>query len=164
MQSNAIKKWSTIRGLPVTIPTQGRTVGTISDFFFKPGTDSVDALLVHIPLQGMRALPSSGITTIEKDKVTIANEEMLLSALPPLSSGNALTSYKVQGESGMQVGFVNEVWLGIALPAALHIAALEIVKERGQSNAQSKRLSGDDILHYKQDCIIIDDQDARRLR
>ncbi len=164
MENNTIKKWSTIRGLPVALPSQGRNVGVVADFFFEPGTNAVDALLVQTPLHGMRALPASGISTIEKDKVTIPNEQMLLVALPALASGNALTTYKVVGESGTQVGTVSEVWLGITPLVALRIAALDLVTGPGQSNSRAKRIGEDEILHYSQETVVIDDQDARRLR
>ena len=33
----AIRRWSELKGLKVTIPSEGRNVGEVEDFYFQPG-------------------------------------------------------------------------------------------------------------------------------
>lgn len=157
VNTSNLKKWSTLRGLSVTIPSQGRKAGVVEDFFFKAGTGTVDSLLVNTGLQGLRALPASGISSVTENAVTIPHEEVLIRALPVLPSGNGLLSYKVAGETVGEVGQIGEVVLEIT-PPVMRIASLELADKRG------KRILGDEVLHYHQGVIVIDDQDARRLR
>jgi sporulation protein YlmC with PRC-barrel domain len=157
MNTSVLKKWSALRGIAVVVPRQGRKVGVVEDFFFKAGTGVVYALLVDTGVEGMRSLPTSGISAVTDDSVAIFNAEMLIRALPPLPTGSSLLSYKVVGESGIEVGTVGEVVLDIE-PPVIRIAALELAEKRG------KRVLGDEVLHYHQGLIVIDDQDARRLR
>jgi sporulation protein YlmC with PRC-barrel domain len=164
MGNSIIRKWSELRGLPVVIPSQGRKVGVVEDFFFKAGTGAIDSLLVQAGIQGYYALPASGIKAVEQDAISLPNEEVLMRALPVLPRGSSLLSYKVVGESGAEVGKVGEIWLGVTPPVALHIAALDIIGLDGKSSSRTRRITGEDVLHFRQNLVVIDDQDARRLR
>ena len=157
VSTSTMKRWSALRGLSVIIPSQGRKAGVIEDFFFKAGTGNVDSFLVNTGLQGLRALPTSGISSVTDTAITIPHEEVLIRALPVLPSGNGLLSYKIAGETVGEVGQVGAVVLEIT-PPVMRIAALELAGKRGL------RILGDEVLHYHQGVIVIDDQDARRLR
>lgn len=164
MDTNMFRKWSELRGIAVTIPGEGRKVGVVEDFFFKAGTNEVDSLLIHRGLQGHFSLPARGIRAIEMTAVTLPHEQVLLRVIPILPSGNGLLTYKVVGESGTEVGSVEEVWLAINPPLALRIAALELASPAGKRAGHPRRVGGDEVLHYRNDTVVIDDQDARRLR
>src|SRR5258708_29298094 len=74
---DSIRNWLDLRGMPVTIPREGRKVGTVDDFYYKD-TNEVYALRVNAGIYGFKALASSAISTIERNAVTVANAEMLI--------------------------------------------------------------------------------------
>ena len=164
MDGNVIRKWSELRGLPVTIPSQGREIGVVENFFFKAGTSAIDSLLVQTGLQGYRAVPASGISTIEKDKITLPHQQVLLRAIPVLPTGSELLDYKVVGESGTEVGKVGEIWIAVNPPLTLRVAAIELTQPANKQSGRAKRITDEEILRYQNETIVIDDQDARRLR
>lgn len=164
MGNDLSRKWSDIRGLALTIPSAGRRVGTVEDFYFKYGTGAIYSLLINIPILGQRALPVTGISTIERDAVTIPNQEVLLTALPPLPKGNNLLTSKVVGESGAVVATVSEVLVGARPPGAMWIAGFELVSASGKPFNRPRRITAMEVLHYRPEMVIITDQDARRLK
>jgi sporulation protein YlmC with PRC-barrel domain len=164
MDTSMFRKWSELRGMAVTIPGEGRKVGVVEDFLFKAGTNEVDSLLVRIARQEQRALSTWGISAIEKDAVTLPHDQVLLTAIPVLPSGNSLLTYKIVGEGGTEVGSVGEIWLAVKPPVAMHIAALDLASPAGKRDGHARRIAGDEVLHYTNDTVVIDDQDARRLR
>src|SRR5436305_14144903 len=114
-KNQALRRWSELRGLPVTIPSEGRKAGRVEDFYFQTGTNAIYALRVNVGILGYRVLVASAIKTIERDAVTIANEEMLMKEQPggqlPRVSGQRLLSYKVMSENGTFAGTVNDLLL-----------------------------------------------------
>src|SRR5690349_12944587 len=52
---SSIRNWFDLRGLPVTIPTEGRNVGTVEDFYYKVGTNAIYALRVKVGFSGFKA-------------------------------------------------------------------------------------------------------------
>ncbi|MGZ6367048.1 MAG: PRC-barrel domain-containing protein, partial [Ktedonobacteraceae bacterium] len=88
MDSNhSIRNWFDLRGLPVNITSEGRSVGTVEDFYYKAGTNAIYALRIKTRLSGYMALATSAISTIDKNAVTIASQEMLIDE----SNGGDLT-------------------------------------------------------------------------
>src|SRR6516165_2892864 len=73
---SSIRNWFDLRGLPVTIPSEGRKVGTVEDFYYKVGTNAIYALRVKVGFSGFKALSASAISTIDRNAVTIASQEM----------------------------------------------------------------------------------------
>ncbi|HZT99061.1 MAG TPA: PRC-barrel domain-containing protein [Ktedonobacteraceae bacterium] len=160
MSNNEIvRKWSEIRGRTVMLPSEGRAVGTVVDFYFKPETNYVDAFCVRTRLHGDLALPATGISSISKDAITIPNAQVLLKALPPFPKGENLLSHKVTGERGADLGTVGDVLIGFR-PPVLWIAGFEVTKGR-HSN---KVLDADDVMEYREDGLVIQEQAARSLR
>jgi sporulation protein YlmC with PRC-barrel domain len=155
------KKWSDLRGLVVYVPKQGKPLGTVEDFFFKEGTNSVDSLLVHTRVHGSYSLPVRALKTLSEGRVTIDNENMLIKALPPLPTSKDLIGRTVVGESGGKVGTIGEIWLDIEPLIAMRIAGLEL---DGGSQRHSKLFTADAIATYDDDTVIIHDQIARKLR
>jgi sporulation protein YlmC with PRC-barrel domain len=155
------KKWSDLRGLVVYIPKQGKPLGTVEDFFFKEGTNSVDSLLVRTRVHGNYSLPVRALKTLGGGRVTIDNENMLIKALPPLPTSKDLIGRNVVGESGDKVGTIGEIWLDIEPLAAMRIAGLEL---DGRSQRHNRLFTADAIATYDDDTVIIHDQIARKLR
>ncbi len=111
---NSIRNWLDLRGLAVTIPGEGRSVGKVDDFYYKEDTNAVYALRVKQRIYGFKALATSAISTIGPDAVTVANEQMLIDEsndgeLSQLPLGNNLLSYKVLSESGTLLGTVGNI-------------------------------------------------------
>src|SRR5258708_11660265 len=113
VDNRAIRKWSELEGLPVTLPKGGKKLGTLEDFYFKPGTNSIDSFLVNTGLSGYRSLPITAITEIGRESITIVNEEGFISRLPLFPPGQSLLTYKVESESGIEVGRVGAVLLAV---------------------------------------------------
>ncbi len=157
---NSIRSWFELRGLPVTIPGEGRSVGTVDDFYYKAGTNAIYALRVKTGLSGFKALAASAISTIARDTVTVASEEMLIDEsnggdLTDLPLGNNLLFYKVLSESGTSKGTVGNILLATYPPVALRIAAFQL--------AAGKTFSAQEVTQYEKGLIYILDKAAKRL-
>ncbi len=157
---NSTRSWFELRGLPVTIPGEGRTVGTVEDFYYKDGTNAIYALRVKTGLSGFKALSASAISTIERNAVTVASEQMLIDEsnggdLTDLPLGSNLLSYKVLSESGASLGTIENILLATNPPVALRIAAFQL--------AGGKTFSAQEVTAYGKDVIFILDKAARTL-
>jgi len=166
-KNQALRRWSELRGLPVTIPSEGRKAGTVEDFYFQTGTNAIYALRVNVGILGYRVLMASAIKTIERDAVTIANEEMLIKQQPggqlPEVSGQSLLSYKVMSENGTFVGTVSDLLLGVVPPVALRVAAFELGSGPEGRFSRPKIVDADEVVGYQDNVIVILDQVARGL-
>ena len=157
---NSFRKWTDMRGIAVTIPAEGKTVGTVEDFFFDTESNEVYALFVKAGVYGYRALTSNAISTIERDAVTIANDQMLIDPnhdgrLGALYLGHELLSYKVKDEKGNQLSTVSDVVLATYPPVALRVAAFE--------SASGRTIDANEVAVYERDAIVLMAQAARRL-
>lgn len=157
---NSIRNWLDLRGLPVTIPREGRRVGTVDDFYYKPGTNAVYALRVRMGFLGFKALVSSAISTIAPNAVTIANEQMLIDEsnggeLLELPLGSGLLSYKVLSEDGMLLGTVGNILLATYPPVVLRIAAFQL--------AGGRTFSAEEVTSYESGVMYILNKAAKRL-
>lgn len=159
--SGAIRKGSSLLGMPVTTPGGGLKFGVVEDFYFKEGTNALDSFLVNRGLQGYSSLPITAIKTVEPDAVIVDTAQAFINALPPFPTGKKLLTYKVVGESGEAVGNVGEILLAVIPPVAMRIAGIELKNSNGR---QGKRFSADDIIHYRQNMVVLTDQDAKKLR
>ncbi len=157
---NSTRSWFELRGLPVTIPGEGRRVGTVDDFYYKEGTNAIYALRVKTSLSGFKALSASAISTIARDAVTVASEQMLIDEsnsgdLTDLPLGNNLLSYNVLSESGTSLGAVGNILLATNPPVALRIAAIQL--------AGGNTFSAQEVTGYGKGEIYILDKVAKRL-
>ena len=157
---NSIRNWFDLRGLPVNIPSEGRSIGTVEDFYYKVGTNAIYALRIKTGLSGFRALAASAISTIEQNAVTIASEEMLIDEsnggdLTELPLGNNLLAYNVLSESGTSLGTIESILLATYPPVALRIAAFQL--------AGGKTFSAKEVTDYGRGEIYILDKVAKRL-
>jgi len=157
---NSFRKWTDMRGMAVSIPGEGKTVGTVEDFYFDTGSNEVYALYVKVGVYGYRALTSNAISTVERDAVTIANDQMLINPdhdgrLPVLHMGHELLSYKVKDERGKQLSTVSNVILATYPPVALRVTMFEL--------AGGRTISANEIAVYERDAIVLIAQVARRL-
>jgi uncharacterized protein YrrD len=164
MNDNAMRKWSGMNKLTVTIPSEGRVIGIAEDYFFKEGTNAIYSVRVRTRLLGDYSLPVIAIKTIEADKITINNADMLIKALPYLPQIQSLRGRKVIDENEREVGIVSDVLLDTSSPTALHIAALEIAPAKGANGNRGNIFTADAVVSYENDLIMIQDQVARRLR
>ena len=158
----AIRNWAEMRGLPVVIPREGRSVGTVTDFYYKLETNSIYALRVRSNDYGTGPLilASSAIRTIERGAVTIASNTMLIAEansgqLLELPRGNELLSYIVKNEDGDVVGKVGAVLVATDPPIALRIAAYQL--ENG------RQFSANEVTDYDGNVIYILNKAASRL-
>lgn len=157
-----IRKWSELQGLKVFIPSAGKNAGTVEDFYFQLGTNSINALRVQTRLAGVKALPANVIEAIAEDAVTISSEEMLTVRIPPFLLGSSLLNMTVKGENGKQVGMIAEILIGVAPLNALRIVGYELTDS--SNNGRSKRrkiLGADAVLQYDENIVVIDNQTAR---
>jgi uncharacterized protein YrrD len=157
---NSIRNWFELRGLPVTIPSEGRSVGIVDDFYYKAGTNAIYALRVKTGLSGFKALASSAISTIGQNAVTVASEEMLIDEsnggdLTELPLGNNLLSYTVLSERGTALGTIENILLATNPPVALRIASFQL--------AGGKTFSAQEVTNYGRGEIYILDKAAKRL-
>jgi uncharacterized protein YrrD len=157
---NSIRNWFDLRGLPVTIPSEGRSVGTVEDFYYKAGTNAIYALRIKTKLSGYMALATSAISTIDKNAVTIASQEMLIDEsnggdLTELPLGDNLLGYDVLSESGNSLGTIEGILLATYPPVALRIAAFQL--------ADGKIFSAEEVTTYGRSELYILDKAAKRL-
>jgi uncharacterized protein YrrD len=157
---NSTRSWFELRGLPVTIPGEGRRVGIVDDFYYKDGTNAIYALRVKTGLSGFKALSASAISTIAQNAVTVASEQMLIDEsnggdLTEFPLGSNLLSYNVLSENGTALGTVGNILLATNPPVALRIAAFQI--------AGGKTFSANEVTSYGKGEIYILDKAARRL-
>lgn len=163
MDSNdVIRKWSELSKMQVFIPSEGRSVGWLKDFYFKAGTNAIYALCIGTRLDGDRSLPVTGIQEFNKERVLIPSAQMLTKRLPPLPQSEALLGKKVVSESGSEVGTVGEVYLATDHPVALRIAAFELAS--GSGRRAGRTFTADEVVTYDDHAVIVYDRAARRLR
>jgi len=157
---NSIRNWFDLRGLPVTIPSEGRSVGTVDDFYYKAGTNAIYALRVKTGLSVFKALTASAISTIDQNAVTIASQEMLIDEsnggdLTDLPLGNNLLGYNVLSESGTSLGTIESILLATYPPVVLRISAFQL--------AGGKTFSAMEVTRYERGELYILDKVAKRL-
>lgn len=156
----AIRSWFTLRGLPVMIPSEGRRLGTVTDFYYEPGTNSIYALRVKVGVLGNRALTANAISSIARDAIIISSDTMLIDEsndgqLSQLPMSNSLLGSLVKSESGRELGNVSDILLETDPPVALHIAAFQL--------AGGKRVSANEVSGYGNNEIVILAKAARTL-
>ena len=157
---NTVRNWFDLRGLPVTIPSQGRSAGTVEDFYYKAGSNAIYALRVKSGLSGFKALAASAISTIARNAVTVASDEMLIDEsnggdLTDLPLGNNLLSYRVLSESGNSLGTIENILLATNPTVALRIAAFQL--------DSGKIFSAEEVTSYGRGELFILDKVAKRL-
>ena len=158
----AIRKWFELRGLPVVVPAQGRSLGTVEDFYYKLEINSIYALRVKPSTFGesYRVLSARAIKSIERDAVTIRSEDMLIPEansghLLELPTGSSLLSCIVKNEDGDDVGKVSGVLIATEPTVALRIAAYQL--ENG------RQFSANEVTAYDGHVIYILNKAASRL-
>jgi uncharacterized protein YrrD len=157
---NSIRSWFDLRGLPVKIPSEGRSVGTVDDFYYKVGTNAIYALRIKTHLSGFKALVASAISTIDLNAVTIANQEMLIDEsnggdLTELPLGNDLLTYNVLSESGAPLGTIENIFLATYPPVVLRIVAYQLFG--------GKTFSANEVTTFGRKELYILDKVAKRL-
>ncbi len=160
-ETKTVMRWSELQNLPLTIPSEGITIGTVVDCFFQPDTNAIYALKVRLRLLGDRSLPVTGIRSIETTGVTIPSAQMLMQRLPHLPLVSELTASLIKTESGSDVGRVNAVLLGTETPVTLRIVGLEIALGKGN---RTETFGADAIGSYHDGAIVITNTAAKRLR
>ena len=155
-----IRKWSELQGLKVALPSEGKNVGTVEDFYFQPGTNSINALSVRTRLTGIKALPSNVIKEIVNDAVIIDSEQMLTKRIPPYPLGSSLLNCTVKGENDKGTGTIAEILIGTVPTNALRVVGYEVVE--GNRSKRSKVLDADAVIQYDEKVIVIDNQTVSR--
>ena len=158
-ETKAMMRWSELQNLPVTIPSEGITIGTVVDCFFQPDTNAIYALKVRLRLLGDRSLPVTGIRSIETAAVTIPSAQMLIQRLPPLPLVSELTTSVIKSESGSDVGKVNAILLSTEVATTLRIIGIEMARGKG-----TRTFGADAIGSYHEGTIVVTDTAAKRLR
>jgi uncharacterized protein YrrD len=160
--NQTMRKWSELRTLKVVVPSEGRIIGNVTDFLFKEGTNAVYALRVHTRVNGDYTLPITGIKSVEDDRITILNAQMLTKAVPSFAEGHSLIARKVVSEKGIEIGIVKDVLLGVEPIVAMRIAGLEV--SNGSAKRHSHIFTVDAVARYEDRIVIIDDKLARKLK
>ncbi len=160
--SSTTRKWSELYELNVVVPSEGKTLGQVSDFYVKAGSNAIYALSVRTRLYGDLSLPITGIKAIEKERITLSNEQMLMKAQPHHMKGHALLQHKVVGENGDVVGQVKDVIIGVEPVVAMRVAGFEVVHAANDRHAHV--FSADSVARYADDSVVVDDKTAKHLR
>ena len=160
-ETKTMMKWSELQNLPVTIPSEGITIGTVVDCFFQPDTNAIYALKVRLRLLGERSLPVTGIRSIETTGVAIPSAQMLSERLPALPLVSGLITSAIKSESGSDVGKVNAILLGTETPRTLRIIGIEMTNGTGK---RTKTFGADAVGSYHDDTVVVTDTAAKRLR
>ncbi|HLX56692.1 MAG TPA: PRC-barrel domain-containing protein [Ktedonobacteraceae bacterium] len=155
-----IRNWFDLRGLPVVISREGRSAGTVEDFYYKLEINSIYALRVKVGVLGYRALSASAISTIESDAVTIDSDSMLIEEangghLTELPMSGSLLSSVVKSEGGDVLGKVNAILLATDPPVALRIAAFRL--------DNGKTFPANEVTDYDGNVMYILNKTANRL-
>ncbi len=158
-----IRKWSELRGLKVAIPSQGKNVGVVEDFYFQLGTNSIYALGIRTPLAGLKALPANVIKDIVEDAVIIDSERMLTTRIPPFPLGSSLLNATVKGENEKEAGTISEVLIGTIPINALRVVGYEMADKGNHHPNRRKVLGADAILHYDENLLVIDNQTLSKM-
>lgn len=158
-----IRKWSELQGLKVAIPSQGKNAGIVEDFYFQPGTNSIYALSVRTPLNGIKALPANVIKDIVEDAVIIDSERMLTTRMPPFPLGSSLLNTAVQGENGKEAGTITEILIGTVPINALRVVGYEVADSASRRSNRHKFLGADAVMQYDESLMTIDNQTASKL-
>ncbi len=163
--ANSYMRWSEIHRLPVTIPSAGRQVGIVEDFYFGVYTSGIAALLVKADIIGTRLLTSTYISAITPQAVTIPGNEVLIERLPNSSNtlpGHQLLNYTLATESGRDLGKVADLLILIEPTSALRIAGIIQAGTPGILNRRPKTFSTDNIVHIEpvNNKIILFDQES----
>lgn len=160
-ETKTIMKWSELQNLPVTIPSEGITIGTVVDCFFQPDTNAIYALKVRLRLLGERSLPVTGIRSIGPNGVAIPSAQMLIERLPSLPLVSGLTASAIKSESGSDVGKVNAILLGTETPNTLRIIGIEMNSGTGK---RTKTFGADAVGSYHDGTVVVTDTAAKRLK
>lgn len=154
-------KWSDLYNLDVVVPSEGKSLGKIEDFFFKEGTNAVYALCVRTRLHGAVSLPVTGIVAVEKDRVAIRNPQMLAKAIPPLGRGKTLLARKVIGSKGSELGTIKDVVISVDPPTTMHVAGFEMLQ-----GSSSRNFNAAIVSHYdnNDNTVVIYDQSTKKMR
>ena len=160
-ETKTMMKWSELQNLPVTIPSEGITIGTVIDCFFQPDTNAIYALKVRLRLLGERSLPVTGISSIETAGVAIPSAQMLSERLPPLPLVSGLTTSGIKSESGSDLGKVNAILLGTETPRTLRIIGIEMTIGTGK---HTKTFGSDAVGSYHDGTVVVTDTAAKRLK
>ena len=157
---NSIRNWFDLRGLPVNIQSEGRSVGTVEDFYFQADTNAIPALRIKSGLSGFKILAASAISTIDQKAVSIANKEMLIDEsnggdITEFPRGNNLLGYRVLSESGTSLGTIEGILLVTYPPVALHISAFQL--------ASGKIFSAMEVTKFGRNEFYILDKAAKRV-
>lgn len=154
-------KWSDLYNLDVIVPSEGKSLGKVEDFFFKEGTNAVYALCVRTRLHGAVSLPVTGIVAVEKDRVAIRNPQMLAKAIPPLGRGKTLLARKVIGSKGSKLGTIKDVVISVDPPTTMHVAGFEMLQ-----GSSSRNFNAAIVSHYdnNDNTVVIYDQSTKKMR
>jgi uncharacterized protein YrrD len=153
------RSWFALRGLPVSIPTEGRNAGVVEDFYFMLDTCRVYALRVRVGILGTRLLTTNAIRSIERDAVTIASEMMLIEeshggSYDEMHLGHALIGQEVRNESERSLGKISDIILDTQPVAALRVA--ELVLDGGRT------FSATEVTAQRNDVVYVLDKVAIR--
>jgi uncharacterized protein YrrD len=155
-----VRSWFELHGMPVTIPSEGRRVGTVEDFYYKLDTNSIYALRVNTGINGYRLLIASAIQTIGREAVTIESDVMLIREthagnITEYPLGSSLLNSIVKSESGTTLGRVSDILIATDPPVALRISDYKL--DNGST------FSANAVTDYGGDTIFILDKAARGL-
>jgi len=161
----SMRKWTDLYGLAVV--TGGRRLGTVDDFYLEPETNAIRALRIKVDVPGYRELQASAISSIEQNKITIANEHMLAEErtdgrLSALLLGSQVLKYNVVSEEGTVVGRVGNVLIDASTPIALRVAAFELGDDSRERSGR-RLLDANEVTAYERDAVFILDKAARTL-
>ncbi len=162
--SDNLTRWSELYDMDVVVPSEGKSLGHLNDFYFQTGTDSVYALSVATRLYGNLTLVITGIVSFEGGRVNIRNEQMLSKAVPPFASGQKLLSRPVVNEKGSEMGTIKDVLLGIDLPQVIYVAGYEMTRGSSSNNIRRFGASGVDVYDDENGRLILRSQVAKQLR
>ncbi|HZS75761.1 MAG TPA: PRC-barrel domain-containing protein [Ktedonobacteraceae bacterium] len=159
--NSSIRDWFELRGLPVTIPSEGKRAGIVEDFYYEPETNSIYALRVNVGVWGYKALTSNAIQSIQRDAITVANDQMLIleshgGQLNEFPLSERLFNSEVKSESGQSLGKIQNILVATDPPVALHVAAFRLTS--------GKTFAAEEVTDFNGHEMFVLDKAAARLR
>lgn len=158
-----VRKWSELYHAKITIPSEGRQVATLEDFYYEPDSSLIKAFLVRDRLQQEHILPNGYILAVEQNTITIPNANVIVERRPDLPTGHKLLNLSIVSESGEEVGTVGEILIGTIPTTAIRIVAITLSNYRSGLLGGPKYLTANNIVNYNQDQVVIFDQVAKQL-
>ncbi len=116
---------------------------------------------MNVGVWGYKALTSNAIQSIQRDAITVANDQMLIleshgGQLNEFPLSERLFNSEVKSESGQSLGKIQNILVATDPPVALHVAAFRLTS--------GKTFAAEEVTDFNGHEMFVLDKAAARLR